>query len=419
MYKTKIFNLKFLNIYLGNLFEHYDTALYSFLSPFFAEIFFKDQNYLLALIITFAMIPLGKLIRPIGALFFGYIGDIYGREKALVISFFGMSISTILIAFIPTNINYTSFLFLFFRISQNFFASSENIGGAIFLLEDIENENEKNYLSSIYSTSVILGILFASFFVSIFYHFNLLQQYWRLLYLFGAITAFFGTIIRISYSKKNISIKKNINFLSFIKEIIFFKNKRSIFLIIFASGFSYATYAMAFVVLNGFIPIISNITKTTLMKLNTIFLMFDFLLLIFFGKISTKVNREKLMISSLIFAIFSSPFLFFLLNDITLLKVIILRTYIVIIGVWFSSTFHSYTQSLIEPNFRYRIISISDSLGSLILGSTTSMISLFIFKKTNYVLSISWYWIILSIFTAMFIFLNKPINAVNKISSET
>lgn len=59
------------NACLGNLFEHYDTALFGFLSPFLASLIFPDHDPITALILTYAIIPIGMLARPLGALVFG------------------------------------------------------------------------------------------------------------------------------------------------------------------------------------------------------------------------------------------------------------------------------------------------------------------------------------------------------------
>ena len=77
---------------LGNLFEHYDTALFGFLSPFLAPLIFPEKDPMTALILTYAIIPLGMVARPIGSLVFGYIGDVYGRRHALFLTLAGMSL---------------------------------------------------------------------------------------------------------------------------------------------------------------------------------------------------------------------------------------------------------------------------------------------------------------------------------------
>lgn len=107
---------------LGNFFEHYDTALFGFLSTFLAPLIFPDYDFLTALILTYAMIPLGMLARPVGALVFGYIGDKYG-SKALFLSLSGMGLLSFCTAFSPTYAQVgwlAPVIFCITRIVQNF-----------------------------------------------------------------------------------------------------------------------------------------------------------------------------------------------------------------------------------------------------------------------------------------------------------
>src|SRR4051812_30122038 len=93
---------QFWSVWFGNFFEHYDTALFAFLSPFLAPLFFPTEEPLTALLFTYTIIPLGMLARPIGALFFGAIGDRLGRRRALFLAFGGMGIVSACIVLTPT-----------------------------------------------------------------------------------------------------------------------------------------------------------------------------------------------------------------------------------------------------------------------------------------------------------------------------
>lgn len=139
---SHISSLSKLNILLGNLFVHYDSALFTLLSPFFAQIFFPNYDQLTALILTYGIIPLGMLARPIGSLVFGYIGDNYGRKEALVGALFGIGVVTGCIGFLPTYERVgmlAPILLLVGRICQNFFGAGESMGGAIFYLKNLQN----------------------------------------------------------------------------------------------------------------------------------------------------------------------------------------------------------------------------------------------------------------------------------------
>src|SRR5579862_656680 len=108
---------------IGNIFEHYDSALFGLLAPFIASLFFETQDPVTALILTYGMLPLGILFRPLGSLFFGWIGDHWGRRQALFLSLTGMGVATVLMGCLPTYATagiYAPLLLALCRILQNF-----------------------------------------------------------------------------------------------------------------------------------------------------------------------------------------------------------------------------------------------------------------------------------------------------------
>ena len=123
---------------VGNILEHYDHALFGLLAPFLAPLFFEEKDPLTALILTYGMLPFGILMRPLGSLFFGWIGDLFGRTRALFFSLLGMAAVTFAMGCLPTHVEvgYLAPLLLALgRILQNFFAAGESVGGAIYVLE--------------------------------------------------------------------------------------------------------------------------------------------------------------------------------------------------------------------------------------------------------------------------------------------
>lgn len=389
----RLSKIQIFSIFLGNLFEHYDTALFTILSPFIAPLFFPTYDPISALILTYSIIPLGMISRPVGSILFGYFGDRYGYKKALIVSLFGMGIISGLIALLPTHDNVgfiAPILLLIGRILQNIFGVGETIGGALFLITESE-EKQKDFMSGIYNASTIGGILLASTVVSLLGSFNLINQGWRYLYLLGCATAFFGCVLRTQIASKDLSnenVKRTPD--SFIK--LYWRMKSQIFIIAFVSGFSYASYSIAFVVINGFVPLISQVSKTEAVHLNTFLLIIDFLALPLFG-LSTKLfRREQLMsFSALSAAIIGIP-LFLLLENASLFTVLFVRFCFVLIGVSFSATFFSWAQNLVPKEHCYSVIAFAYAIGSQIFGAPTSAISLWLYKHTSIVSSVGWYW---------------------------
>lgn len=387
---------------LGNLFEHYDTALFGFLSPFLAPLIFPKQDPLTALILTYAMMPLGMLARPIGSIVFGYIGDAYGRRYALFLTLTGMAIVSGCIAFSPTYAQVgilAPALFCLGRILQNFFAAGETMGGAIYLLEQ-SSANRHDLVSSIYGASAIGGHLLASlgvFTVSLFS----MDPGWRILYLCGCITAFFGCMLRHSMPLRTTTVKLS-HTLAHLKEVYRTYRKPLIFIMI-GSGFSHATYSIALLLMNGFIPLVTSLSQSEVMKINTYLLFLDFCTLPLFGWVASKIRREILMLAASLGVVFFSIPLLLSLEGASLTWIIFVRITFVIFGVAFFAPFHAWAQMLIPASCRYAIISLGYVLGAQLLGSHTTALALWCYQKTGSIAIVAYYWMALALASSLVI----------------
>ena len=105
------------------------------LATVIALVFFPSSDPVVALMSTYAIFALSFIVRPFGGIFWGYIGDKYGRKHALSWSIMIMTLATMCIALLP---NYASIgifaplLLLFFRMIQGFSASGEYAGASNF-----------------------------------------------------------------------------------------------------------------------------------------------------------------------------------------------------------------------------------------------------------------------------------------------
>src|SRR6202140_1909964 len=87
---------------LGTVFEWYDFYLYATLAPFFAALFFPPGNDTAALLSAFATYAAGFLVRPLGAIGFGCLGDLVGRKYTFLATIIIMGSSTFLVGLLPT-----------------------------------------------------------------------------------------------------------------------------------------------------------------------------------------------------------------------------------------------------------------------------------------------------------------------------
>lgn len=378
----KAFWVNFSAASIGNLFEHYDKALFAFLAPFFAPIFFQNSSPITALILTYAIMPLGLFSRPLGALIFGRIGDRKGRKQVLIITLFGMAITTTLMGSIPT---YETVGFLapallaLGRLLQNFFASGEATGGSLLILESCP-EKTRGFVNGLYGCSTILGILLASFGVTALSMQGSIETTWRLLYWIGGIMGGMGLLMRFYTEEAIIPPKEHSPTLP-----LLWKYRMQFIVIALTSGFSYANYYMLTSLLNGYLPLVSNISKSQAMEANTLILGFDFLILPLGGILALYFSKETLLyfFGSLV-VILAIP-LYSSLSGATLLTATFIRLIFVTIGVGFSVVLAPFYQDLMPKESRFTLIAFGNAIGSQLFGTSACSLSFWLYKQTGWV----------------------------------
>ncbi|KAA0099490.1 MFS transporter [Mycolicibacterium sp. P1-18] len=133
---------------LGTLIEYYDYALYGYVSAIIAPLFFPNQDPVAALLSVLALFALSYVIRPLGGIYFGWVGDRFGRKRALLVTIIGIGIASTTIGLLPTyaTVGVLAPILLFVvRIAQGFFAGGEVGGAATVIAEAAPNGRKSRY----------------------------------------------------------------------------------------------------------------------------------------------------------------------------------------------------------------------------------------------------------------------------------
>ncbi|WP_341911293.1 MFS transporter [Ferrovibrio terrae] len=144
---------------LGTVFEWYDFYLYATLAPFFASLFFPPGNETAALLSAFATYAAGFLVRPFGAIFFGHIGDLVGRKYTFLVTILVMGGSTFAVGLLPTfsAIGWAApFLLVVLRLLQGLALGGEYGGAATYVAEHAP-KNGRGYSTAWIQTTATLG----------------------------------------------------------------------------------------------------------------------------------------------------------------------------------------------------------------------------------------------------------------------
>ncbi len=147
----------------GTIFEWYDFYLYAVLAPFFAALFFPSGNDTAALLSAFATYAAGFLVRPFGALLFGRIGDLVGRKYTFLVTILVMGASTFAVGLLPTfaQIGWLApILLVSLRLLQGLALGGEYGGAATYVAEHAR-PNDRGYATSWIQTTATLGLFMA------------------------------------------------------------------------------------------------------------------------------------------------------------------------------------------------------------------------------------------------------------------
>jgi len=123
---------------IGHFIEWFDFGLYGTLAVIIANNFFVSSDPSIALLKSFAVFGSGFLMRPLGGLFFGSMGDRLGRRKVLVTVIVITSISTFVMGILPTwdQVGILApILLVTTRLVQGFAAGGESSGVITYLAE--------------------------------------------------------------------------------------------------------------------------------------------------------------------------------------------------------------------------------------------------------------------------------------------
>ncbi|MFJ1747868.1 glycine betaine/L-proline transporter ProP [Streptomyces sp. NPDC088116] len=123
---------------LGNTMEWFDFGVYAYLAGTLGEVFFPSSSPATQVVSAFATFAAAFLVRPLGGLVFGPLGDRIGRKRVLAATMIMMAISTFAVGFLPgyATIGFAApVLLLVCRLVQGFSTGGEYAGATTYIAE--------------------------------------------------------------------------------------------------------------------------------------------------------------------------------------------------------------------------------------------------------------------------------------------
>ena len=149
---------------VGTLIEWYDFYLYGVLALFFSKHFFSPElNPSVAFIASLFVFWTGFLVRPLGAILFGHLGDLIGRKFTFMLTLGLMGAATFVVGLLPGYAvigALAPILLVTMRVLQGLALGGEYGGAATYIAEHAP-DGQRGFYTSWIQTTATMGIVLA------------------------------------------------------------------------------------------------------------------------------------------------------------------------------------------------------------------------------------------------------------------
>ncbi len=362
-----------------NVILWYDYTLFGTLIYIISDVFFSSAGYYISLMKAFSIFTIGFLVRPFGAIIFGHIGDKYGRRSALLASIALMSISSALIAVVPSYKNIGIFAPLFvavLRLLQGIAIGGE-AGSSAFLIENTSSKKNLGFLGSIKVLSGMLGSIISLIVIIICKKTSDFDAWgWRLPFIFCLFMGLIGictrSIFNESYAyqinKKNRNLSES-PILEFVKHY-----KR---LILISIGLGVAQNASVYALLVFFKVYIREISLINFDVTYVIEIVGNLVygvLVVFFAILSDRIGKKTIMISSFVMLIITGCPVFFMLHSSNYLTIILAYLLFAIPSAASFGAYNATVCELFPTKVRYTGFGLAHNIAAGIFGGFSPLI---------------------------------------------
>lgn len=367
---------------VANSFEWYDYALFGHFAPIIGQKFFPNTDPSISLLYAFLAFAVGYLMRPIGGIFFGVIGDRFGRRAALSASVICMAFPTAAIGFLPTyetaGIAATSMMILV-RMLQGLSMGGALTGSISFVIEHTE-KSHRGFTSSFSMASICVGILFGSLvsylIKSIFTPEQFNSWAWRLPFLIGIFIFFAGIYIK-KHTAETPLFLQNKSYGKVEQRPLKFAFKHHWFdmlISILINGTGSVIFYVESIYLISYLKIHRGFGEDEVSNLVNICYIIMIVVTILGGWLSDKIGRRKIFVINLVIIILTSTFLLESFEFGNFSSIIIAQIIIAILAALYIGPEPALQAELYPTNIRSTALSVSYNTATSIFGGTAPYI---------------------------------------------
>ncbi|MGI9055857.1 MAG: MFS transporter [Pyrinomonadaceae bacterium] len=302
----------------GTVIEWYDFYIFGSLATVIAPLFYPPGNDTFALIMYLVTFAVGFIVRPFGALFFGRIGDLVGRKYAFLVTLLIMGGATAAVGFLPTFSQigwFAPVALILVRVLQGLALGGEYGGATVYVAEHVPDAKRGFYTSFIQITAslgllislaVILGL--QNSMSKAAFEADSFTAGWRIPFILSIFLVLASLYIRLRMKESPIFQHIKATGMASTKPIVDAfanpENRRRVLISLFGAtaGQGVVWYTGQFYAL-FYMQTILKVERQTASWIIAIAIVLAIPFFIFFGALSDKIGRKKIMMAGCLLAV--------------------------------------------------------------------------------------------------------------------
>ena len=394
---------------VGNILEWYDFAIYGFLAPVIGPLFFPEDDTMASLIKTYGVFAAGYLMRPVGGIIFGHVGDRVSRKKALQLSIAMMAIPTVLVGMLPVHeqIGATAALLLIvLRLLQGISVGGELIGSMSYLVETAP-PNRRGWQGSWSVCGGVAGILLGSLVATLLVNSlgaEVMSSWgWRLPFLSGVVVFAVGIWLRRTlvespdFAAADAAGETTGNpLVAVLRDMPLRALHMSSSILLFATGFY-----MLFVWMPTYLTRIVSPPVEHALLVNTLAMSLLLLSIPAAGRLSDSLGRKPVMlVASAILGVIAYPMFILLDHGNMLVALAVQVTFAVLVGC-IQGPLPAFLVESFPASSRYTAIGLSYNITLAIFGGTAPLFCTWLISETGDLASPALYLAVLAVISCV------------------
>lgn len=392
---------------VGTIVEYYDFGIYGYMATMVATLFFVAEDETAALLGTFAAFAVAFFLRVPGGIFFGHMGDKYGRKNALSWTILLMVVATAAMGLMPTYATlgvWATVLLVLARCLQGFAAGGELGGANAFVSESAPTRwratqtsmvNSGTYLGSLAASLVALGI------TSTFTEEQILEWAWRIPFLLSVVIGVVGIWIRNNLEDtpqfEELADKGETKKLP-IAELLK-TSGGSVVKIILLGALIIGGYYIASVYAATYLQTTGGLSSSVAFLSTSLALVLGVITLPIAGYLADKYGRRPVLFAGSVASVVAGVPMFMLMSGGTIWQAIVGQSVLFIcVSVVNGASFVTYVEML-KASVRYSGIALGNNVTNMCLGGTAPFIATWLIDVTGNALAPAGYFVFCALLT--------------------